>query len=132
MPRKTKQYASSKATADWSGFVRCEFDSVSKGDFVRWSEDNSVDTSLTAIMDEVTEHSLKLSVSFSAEQGTFTASLSGGKESDTPFKGWTLTARSNTWERAIAALAFKHFNLLKGNWINGIAKEDDLGGDFVS
>lgn len=132
MPRKVKQYSSDKATQDWQGFVRCEFDATSKGDFVRWSEDNRFDAVLLSLMDEVTEHALKMSVSFSAEQGTFTASLSGTKESPATFKGWVLTARSNNWERAIEALAYKHFNLLKGSWVTGIAKDGEDGGDFIS
>lgn len=131
MPRKVKQYSQS-ASADWAGFVRCEFDSVSKEAFVQWAEDNSADDALMAVCDLITENSLKLSLSFDGEVKTYTASLSGGKGSVHPFKGWTLTARSNNWERAIQALAYKHFELLKGNWITGIAKEDDAGGDFIS
>jgi len=132
MPRKVKQYASDKATTDWSGFVRCEFDAVSKDHFTRWAEENSFDTALVALMDEVTEHGLKASVSFSQEQGTYTASLSGGKESPANFKGWTLTARSNNWERAVSALVFKHLVMLEGDWTSGIATEGDKGKDFIS
>lgn len=132
MPRKVKQYASDKANGDWSGFIRCEFDSVSKEAFTHWYEDNRFDDIFMGLMDEVTENSLKLSISFSSTEGTYTASLSGGKDSVHPFKGWTLTARSNNFERAAAALSYKHGVMLKGNWVTGIAKEDDKGGDFVS
>lgn len=132
MPRKVKQFASNKATPDWSGFVRCEFDAESKAEFVRWSEENSADSALMALTDELTEHALKLSISFSSEAETYTASLSGTKDSPQMFKGWTLTARSNNWERALQALAFKHLNLLQGSWLSGIAKDGAEGGDFVS
>jgi len=132
MPRKVKQYASDKATGDWSGFVRCEFDATSKERFVQWCETNPFDDTLTELMDWVTENALKLSISFDPEQQNYTASLSGGKLSVHPFKGWTLTARSNSWDRAVQALAFKHGEMLKGDWVTGIAMEGDKGKDFVS
>lgn len=132
MPRKVKQYASDKATSDWSGYVRCELDATSKEKLGQWAETNPFDDVLMELMDVVTENSLKLSISFDPEQGAYTASLSGGKMSVHPFKGWTLTARSNSWDRAVQALAFKHLELLKGNWVVGIASDGDKGGDFVS
>lgn len=99
-----KQNDKKKASlADYS-FVRCELTSEDKKAAKIWIEANLGD--MAAIAHDVVSSEYKMSVSFSSEHDTFTASLTGKEDAVNAFK--TLTARHKDWTIAVMTVLYKH------------------------
>jgi len=68
----------------------------------------------------------KFSVSLQSDQKAYIASLFD-RDEESKTKGYTLTGRGRSVPNAIAALLFKHYDLLDGVWPTGNGMDDEWG-----
>lgn len=109
----------------WYGFIRCEFDAESKQRFNAWLSDNPFAVVWEWFVETI--DAFKISFSYSDAQSCYQVSMTGTKEDEKMYFGWTLTARGRDIERTLAALMFKHEMMLLQKWVKNIegAPQDD-------
>lgn len=119
MPKKAKTLST------WKGFINIELSTPQKESAKVWADK-------PAILDEQIFQALsagyKLSVTYSGDQDTVTASLSCLNEKSDNYQ-YTLTARARTPFLAIQVLLYKHFIVSKEEWhsVGRVPDSDDIG-----
>jgi len=112
MPRPTKKQKTTN-NFDKFSFVRCELNSEDKKTAKIWIDENTPD--MGAIVHDAIAEGYKLSVSFSTDHDTFTASMTGKEDCVNEYK--TLTARHREWITAVMTVLYKHNVMFKaGVW----------------
>lgn len=113
--------AKQKRSLEAYSFVRCELSSEDKKAAKVWIDENMAD--MGPIIHDIVAEDYKLSVSFSSDHDTFTASLTGKEGAVNEFK--TLTARHKDWHVAAMTVAFKHTVMFKSKVWESEDTEDD-------
>lgn len=116
-----KQNGKKSSGLDAYSFVRCELSSEDKKAAKIWIAENTRD--MGAITHDVVAEGYKLSVSFSSDHDTFTASLTGKPDSLNEYK--TLTARHADWVVAVMTVLYKHTVMFRSKVWESEASEDD-------
>lgn len=120
MAQGKKKNGQKKPLADYT-FVRCELTSEDKKAAKIWIEENMGD--LGAIIHDIVASDYKMSVSFSQDHDTFTASLTGKEGALNEYK--TLTARHADWTIAVMTVAYKHSVMFGSKVWESEDSEDD-------
>lgn len=108
MARNSKGKSNGKSLESYS-FVRCELTSEDKKAAKIWIDENMGD--MAAIVHDTVASDYKMSISFSSEHDTFTASLTGKEGAVNEYK--TLTARHKDWHVAVMTVLYKHGVMFK-------------------
>lgn len=116
-----KKKAKSSAGFDNYSFVRCELNSDDKKAAKIWIEENS--SEMGAITHDAIADGYKLSVSFSSDHDTFTASLTGKEGALNEYK--TMTARHKDWIVAVMTVMYKNAVMFKSGVWETDTEEDD-------
>lgn len=109
MPRAKKQ--SKPADIQWGGFIDVKLDADDKAEFANFESSVWQWTYL----EDVLADEIKLSLSYDVDTDTYLCSLTSVKHAGNNLR-CVLTARANTWERAVMLAIFKHTALLEGDW----------------
>ncbi len=110
MPR-AKKAAAKSAEIQWGGFIDVKLDADDKAAFRDFESSNFQWTYL----EDVLADEIKLSLSYDGDNDTYLCSLTSIKHAGNNLR-CVLTARADTWERAIMLAIFKHAALLEGDW----------------
>lgn len=104
-------------------FVRCELRKEDKEACKEWMAKNTKNSG--ALIHDAVASGYKLSVSFSSDHDTFTASLTGKEDHGyNAFK--TLTARHKEWHVAVMTVLFKAVVMFNNSvWETDAGQEDD-------
>lgn len=127
---KTKRQAKKKPESQWRGFVSLELTQPQK-DAVKVLRAEQMGRVWTNVLDMLGE-GYKLSLSWDDYNQAFIASMTGKPECGRN-AGLTLTARGGVIEGAVAALWYKHNDVLGGDWGDAGVQgrrtndEDDVG-----
>lgn len=102
-------------------FVRCEMNAEDKRHAKEWIEKNN--PNVGALVHDLVASEYKLSVTFSSDHDTFTASATGKEGALNEYK--TLTARHKDWSLAVMTLLYKHLQMFGGTVWESVSDEDD-------
>lgn len=117
----SKKKKSQTTSLDSYSFIRCELNSDDKKAAKVWIEENFAD--MGAIVHDAVASGYKMSISFSSDHDTFTASLTGKEGAVNEFK--TITARHKDWQVAAMTVMYKHNVMFKASVWESDAGEDD-------
>lgn len=127
MPRNKGSRPTAVASGPkWYGYIRCEFDAAAKQSFNEWSQETPFDRVWEWFYESVSD--FKFTFSWADQSGCFQVSMTGSREVEPMYFGWTLTARGRDIERTLRALMYKHEIMLKCEWTHNIigeVKSDD-------
>ena len=100
---------------EWGGFVPLNLVEEDKEEFADWWADNPGE--VRTQLDDALAAGLKFTVSFDGGNSCYIASLTGRPDS-VGMRAFTccLSARSGTFDEAVALLIYKHSALLQGDW----------------
>ncbi len=110
MPR-AKKAAAKPADIQWGGFIDLKLNDIEKQQFNAFE---SVGWQWTYLEDVLADE-IKISLSYDGDTDTYLCSLTSIKHAGNNLR-CVLTARADTWERAIMLAVFKHTALLEGDW----------------
>lgn len=113
-PRKKKSGSGGKSNSgtQYGTFVRIELSAEDKRELAQREFDpGRVFDQLHALV----EVGYKFSLALQQDQSSYIASLYD-RDDESPTKGYTLTGRGRSVPNAVAALLYKHYDLLDGIW----------------
>lgn len=102
-------------------FVRCELSTEDKRALAQRELDPG---RVFDQLDALVESGYKFSVGLQSDQTAYIASLFD-RDEESKTKGYTLTGRGRSFSNAIAALLYKHYDLLDGIWPTGKPDDDE-------
>lgn len=116
-----KKNANRSGSLENYSFVRCELRAEDKERAKAWIDKNK--STFAANVHDLVASDYKVSLSFSSDHDTFTASATGKEGAVNEFK--TLTARHKDWSVALQTLLFKHLVMFDGGVWESETAEDD-------
>jgi len=107
MPRKRP---TPNKPAEWGGFIELRLTDEERTQFAQFNE-----LFQWTFIDDILADEIKLGISYDTQSETYLATLTSEKHAGTNLR-CVLTARANSWEKAVSLALFKHLNLLEGDW----------------